>query len=124
MDGEEFVEKLIEGKIPDWKNGENAPTESNSPSHHSKKRKIEAKEFPAIPIPVLFNHVIMNLPASAVKFLSKDLLHFFKEMNDDFSSEIFKKMGKYFKDRPLPTIHCYGFSNAENPKEDIVKVSQ
>jgi len=52
-----------------------------------------------------FTQVIMNLPALAPEFL-----------------DVFKELFPSKSEFPiLPTIHCYGFSNHEEPKLDMVK---
>ena len=47
---------------------------------------------------LLFNHVIMNLPASAVEFL------------DVFKGCLDKHQ---WQEEPLPSIHCYTFAKAD-----------
>lgn len=55
-----------------------------------------------------FSHALMNLPASALTFL------------DAF-------VGAFDRDRwtaPLPTVHCYCFSKAADPKADVIAIAE
>lgn len=53
------------------------------------------------------DHIVMNLPASAVSFLS-----------------CFVGINNNNRDAPiLPMIHCYGFAYGEKPDEAIIKVN-
>ena len=53
------------------------------------------------------NHFYMNLPKDAIEFL------------DCFQGAFENKKYLYNKDN-LPIVHVYGFSNSENPKEDLI----
>lgn len=59
------------------------------------------REIAAQKLPSPITQVVMNLPAIAVEFL------------DAFR-------GVFPRTTPLPTIHCYAFSSAEDPLEDIL----
>lgn len=78
MDGREFVKSMVK-KLSD------SPTEEK-----------------------LFDHVVMNLPASAVQFL-----------------DVFKGLLTYNQSHPiLPMVHCYCFSKAEDPIEDVKRQAE
>jgi tRNA (guanine37-N1)-methyltransferase len=52
------------------------------------------------------NHIYMNLPKDALEFL-------------DVFIGLFTDITTYTKET-LPTVHVYGFSNAKDPKEDLI----
>ncbi|XP_031569244.1 tRNA (guanine(37)-N1)-methyltransferase-like [Actinia tenebrosa] len=83
MDGKEFVRKMVESLADKSGSGNQ-----------------------------MFNHVIMNLPASAVQFLDvfKGLFINFKDrfrVDDSSKSRVI-----------LPMVHCYCFSKSEAPEQD------
>ena len=55
-----------------------------------------------------FGHVLMNLPASALSFL------------DVFVGAFDRAAWR----APLPTVHCYCFSKAEDPAADVIAVAE
>ena len=55
-----------------------------------------------------FSHVLMNLPASALTFL------------DAFVGSFDRKTWK----APLPTVHCYCFSKADDPKAEVIGIAE
>eukprot|EP00741_Cyanophora_paradoxa_P006397 tig00001001_g6201.t1 len=70
-------------------------------------RAMAAGELPCGAIH--FEHIVMNLPASAIEFL-------------DSMRGAFLKQRAFWEGRPLPRVHVYAFTRAlDAPKEDLVK---
>ncbi len=75
----------------------------------SKYIKDEEQNFDkTIPTDIRINHIYMNLPKDALEFLDV-----FKGLFTNSKKEIYYKYN-------LPIVHVYGFSNATDPKADII----
>ena len=111
MDGREFVDQMV-GVL----------------ASESRKR---GEDVPTRP---LFHHVVMNLPASAIEFLSLIFLPSLSTKRSTMNKKLkkidvfrglFRRAGVSDKLSPecLPTIHCHCFSgNLAHPESDVKKV--
>lgn len=75
----------------------------------SKYIKDEEQNFDKkFPTDLKIDHIYMNLPKDALEFLDV-----FKGLFNNTKNEVYNKYS-------LPTVHVYGFSNARDPKEDLL----
>lgn len=75
----------------------------------AKHFKDEEQNFDkSFPEDLKIDHIYMNLPKDALEFLDV-----FQGLFNNTKKEIYNKQS-------LPTVHVYGFSNARDPKEDLL----
>lgn len=89
LDGRDFIQHIVKGKII---NDDVATGHKNLP---------------------IINHIVMNLPASAIEFLDV-----FRGLYNDFP--LLDRKSVKLNTPHLPRIHCYCFSKAEDRKADVI----
>ena len=117
MDGREFIKKASEelNSSDAWDSLLHAaPKKDQQPKnqHTSQRASKKQKQLDLVTRPdgfLLFDHFVMNLPATAMEFL------------DEFKGIYDGKQQLIPDDKNLPVIHCHCFSRAENMEQDVIE---
>ncbi|XVF88485.1 hypothetical protein PTKIN_Ptkin19aG0055100 [Pterospermum kingtungense] len=114
QEGMQNPSRNVDGSIVASKRHPDCSTEENGNDHNGHKKKgntnkrMKGSDLPKAKAWEHVDHVIMNLPASALQFL------------DAFRGAISRKCWK----GPLPLVHCYCFIRANETNEMIISEAE